>query len=429
MEIRRRYESPSQAMNRLDRKMRELESRFSRLSGYSLSGHTHTESDITDLGSYLPTSGGTLFGTLNSQTVTPRGNNTYDVGDATNTYRRGYFYELRDENGTTRWDLNGPIIVAGDVRLGDQVFFNYATETTSYLQHSTGSNYFRFVQAGSEALRLTHNGTQTLLDIYGTSDSRIRKVEGTGLYIDNEVANQDIYLRTDNGGGIKNRIFIDGSANTITFHDHDGNTIGGWATQRFYVTNAGSAGSPSFQIASGTGLFYTSTSGGRVNVSVASTNRLLITASPTLAPAADNVMGLGAATLRWTAVYAVNGSIQTSDERSKKWIKAIDPKVASTLVDTIDPIRFTMKGRTRRHWGFGAFQVAGALKDAGLEPEEYAVWIDPTVNPSPEDLAEWDARGQDPEDTYKGLRYDELLPVLWTEVRSLRARVASLEAA
>ena len=56
----------------------------------------------------------------------------------------------------------------------------------------------------------------------GGSSSAVFEVPVGHFYIDVMEANHDFYLRTDNGSGQKNRIFVDGSADRISFYDHDG---------------------------------------------------------------------------------------------------------------------------------------------------------------------------------------------------------------
>jgi hypothetical protein len=72
------------------------------------------------------------------------------------------------------------------------------------------------------------------------------------------------------------------------------------------------------------------------------TTAIFANSSATFAPAADNTIscGLGGASpLRWTAVWAVNGTIQTSDPSLKTNIQPLPD--ALPLVAAIDPVTFT----------------------------------------------------------------------------------------
>ena len=58
-------------------------------------------------------------------------------------------------------------------------------------------------------------------------------------------------------------------------------------------------------------------------------------------PAADNTQNLGAGSLRWVAVYAVNGTIQTSSQEFKEGITPLDPALALEAVRATPAVTFT----------------------------------------------------------------------------------------
>jgi len=66
-----------------------------------------------------------------------------------------------------------------------------------------------------------------------------------------------------------------------------------------------------------------------------------ITNSPYLYPGTDNYTALGDTVLRWTAVYAVNGTIQTSDERLKTDIEPT--KLGRTFIESLQPVQYRWK--------------------------------------------------------------------------------------
>lgn len=139
-------------------------------------------------------------------------------------------------------------------------------------------------------------------------------------------------------------------------------------------------------------------------------------------PDVDNTISLGNGSLRFIDVWAFDTSINASDEREKKNIDIIDGELASKLIEAIDPIGFVRKERKRTHWGFGAFQIRDALIEVGIDPTNQAVWIDPMMDTGPQDPDTIPT-----EDTPKALRTTELLPIVWRELQTLRARVALLE--
>lgn len=95
------------------------------------------------------------------------------------------------------------------------------------------------------------------------------------------------------------------------------------------------------------------------------------TASPyrnILRPESDNGGFLGTASYRWSALYAVNGSINTSDLKQKS---IVDRDMKSReFINSLKPISFrrTDKSSTgkRIHMGFGAQDVNKSIKTLGL---------------------------------------------------------------
>jgi hypothetical protein len=135
----------------------------------------------------------------------------------------------------------------------------------------------------------------------------------------------------------------------------------------------------------------------------------LIDTTGALKPGADNTYSLGTSANRWSVVYAATGAINTSDEREKQDIKDLsdaERQVAVAVKGLIKSFRFKnaveQKGeKARIHFGVMAQQVAEAFKDAGLDPENYAMFC----------YDEWEddeIAGVTAGNRY-GIRYDELL--------------------
>jgi hypothetical protein len=59
---------------------------------------------------------------------------------------------------------------------------------------------------------------------------------------------------------------------------------------------------------------------------------------PSFVPGVDNSTSLGSSSYRWTAVYAVNGSIQTSDERQKTNIQTSD--LGLDFISKLNPVSY-----------------------------------------------------------------------------------------
>jgi hypothetical protein len=153
--------------------------------------------------------------------------------------------------------------------------------------------------------------------------------------------------------------------------------------------------------------------------------RLRIDPDGTTRPAVDNAHTLGRATARWATIFAVNGTINTSDARDKIVTGNLDA-VGPDMVDRVAPVLFRWKSGgmvwspdagafveqpgLRLHAGFLAQDVKAAMAEAG---SDFAAWgLDDVDDPA---SRQW-------------LRPDELVAVLWAALRETRARLEALEA-
>ena len=116
-------------------------------------------------------------------------------------------------------------------------------------------------------------------------------------------------------------------------------------------------------------------------------------------PINDGSANIGSASKRWQTIFAVNGSISTSDGNQKEEIQELSEAellVAQTCKGLVR--RFKFKGGTRKHIGVIAQDVRDAFTTQGLDAHEYGLFCSDTWT---------DDTGQ--EVTQLGIRYDELL--------------------
>jgi len=154
-----------------------------------------------------------------------------------------------------------------------------------------------------------------------------------------------------------------------------------------------------------------------------------------LFPEADNAFSIGLSGYRWSAIWAANGTIQTSDEREKTNIT--DAQLGSEFIKTLRPVSYkwveggkvdtgerdednnyiykSVPG-TRTHWGFIAQEVKQAVDAAGV------------------DFGGWVLTDKDDPDSQQALRYDQFIAPLTkalqealAEIDVLKAKVAALE--
>jgi hypothetical protein len=136
----------------------------------------------------------------------------------------------------------------------------------------------------------------------------------------------------------------------------------------------------------------------------------------------DNTAKLGYPSYRWTTVYAVTGTINTSDANQKQQIRSLDDSekaVAIRIKSLIKAFKFndsvTEKGDDARiHVGVIAQDVQAAFIAEGLDPSKYGMFCSDT-------WYEVDGKKSKPSDPYTaetegavlvtqlGIRYDQLL--------------------
>lgn len=164
----------------------------------------------------------------------------------------------------------------------------------------------------------------------------------------------------------------------------------------------------------------------------------------TFTPQTDGAMALGWGLARWSAVYAVTGSIQTSDAREKTELRAFNAAemaVAKALANDIgmyqwlDAIETKSADDARLHAGVTAQQVQARFTEHGLDAHRYGLFcfdewetMEEIVSPEGEVLSPRREAG----DRY-GVRYEELANFIMRGMaenqRLIEERLAALEAA
>jgi hypothetical protein len=155
--------------------------------------------------------------------------------------------------------------------------------------------------------------------------------------------------------------------------------------------------------------------------------RMIINSSGTVLPATDNAYYLGVGSNRWIAVYAVNGTIQTSDKREKTeiqasalgidFIKSLKPvsykwNIGQNIVSKSDDGKtdvITPREGVRRHWGFIAQDVEESVNKAGV------------------DFGGWLLEDKDDPDSRQALRYDQFIAPLTKALQEAIAKIETLE--
>jgi hypothetical protein len=139
-------------------------------------------------------------------------------------------------------------------------------------------------------------------------------------------------------------------------------------------------------------------------------------------PATDSAHSLGTSSAKWLDIWAVDGSINTSDARTKP--EMWNTELGLNFIKELNPIGFRRDGRARPHEGFSAQQVKEAMTALGVA--DFAGYIDPSF--------EAEARADDPSfdnDNHGplGLRMTEFIGPIVKAIQELADRLDALEAA
>jgi len=129
-------------------------------------------------------------------------------------------------------------------------------------------------------------------------------------------------------------------------------------------------------------------------------------------PSTDNTIGLGSASFKWTEVWSVNGTIQTSDARDKNELRLVTG--ALDKIAELRPVYFSWKeqgiDQGREHIGLMAQELQQVIPQAVIDHE----WAeDPKTG-----QMEWVQTDR------MGVNYAELIPVL---VRAIQEQQVMIE--
>ena len=148
-------------------------------------------------------------------------------------------------------------------------------------------------------------------------------------------------------------------------------------------------------------------------------------------PAGNNAYSLGFNGGRWSEIFAVNGTINTSDENQKTDIA--DSDLGLDFINALRPVKFKWietEGRTgvRTHYGLLGQEVETVLGGAASDT---AIWTNALIEAHPEMAGDPErnviAVPAVEEHYEQGLRYTELIAPLIKAIQELTARIEALE--
>lgn len=343
----------------------------------------------------------------------------------------------------------------------DLLFFTNSSFDTpkERLRIFSDGNVFIGPTASNNGARLQVSGTATFsssLTVNTTATIKSFLYLGESL-VENGVINspEGIYINADSDAS--------GGTNDIVFGKGRTSTSGG--TTFMTIKNGGNVGigttSPS-GISSFTTLDIRGATGGGIRIGKTSTSplniqqdgsdaylnnvsngnmyfltsdayRFTITSGGNCIPYNDNSYSLGQSGSRWSAVWAANGTIQTSDEREKKEI--IDSDLGLDFVNQLRPVSFKWKvGQNvvisevvKDEQGNPILDEEGnEKKESVIIPREGKRTHYGLIAQEVEKLLNGKDFGgfiYDKETDIKGLRYDQFVPILIKAIQELNEKI------
>jgi hypothetical protein len=263
-------------------------------------------------------------------------------------------------------------------------------------------------------------GTSTSASTGAFAQYALLQVKGN---TSNAASSGIINIQRGEGAGT---ITVGESLGLIDFTDIDGNSFG------FVSCDAdGTAGAGDYP---GRFVFATTADGASTpteRLRIQASGDLRIANATTFYPQTDNAVSLGsgpAGPFRFSAVWAANGTIQTSDQRAKADVA--DAALGSEFIKSLRPVSYkwveggkydtgerdedgnfiyeSVPG-TRTHWGFIAQEVKQAVDATGV------------------DFGGWLLTDKDDPDSQQALRYDQFIAPLTKALQEALEKIETLE--
>jgi len=336
------------------------------------------------------------------------------------------FFSAND-NGTINTNNILTLTNSGSVGIGTSIPTSYTNRNALAINGSSGG-LLEFQYTGTRTGYIYANSGE--LQIQTTSDL----TASTILNLNSNGSSGIITLQT--AGTERMRIRADGSIlfSTTSTLTTDNNTLTAYSTNGYLYLMGGSTGLALTANGNRNNTIYLSETDNNIKFFTNATGeKMRITNTGDTQPGTDNAYSLGVSGTRWSAVWAANGTIQTSDEREKKDI--IDSDLGLDFVSKLRPVSFK--------WKVGQNVVTSeVIKDEEGNPildedgkEKTETVITPRegvrthyglIAQEVETLLDGKDFGgfiHDTETDVKGLRYDQFVPLLIKAIQELSTKL------
>jgi hypothetical protein len=338
---------------------------------YPGANNTYTWGKSSNYWLNIHTAGLTMYGGMTTQAVVPTGDNTYNIGAASNRYSLVYAYTLNVSSSTIYGASNNLILQP------------YGSDVVPY---------------GN--CRPYANNSFTL---------------GSGSYTWSTIYGQTLNLNGDTIYDVSGNIVLKPSSADVV----------PYANCRPYFNNTYNCGTSSYVWA---GVYATKLCSDNW-YNVAGTYYFTFTlgkgfqTNASLLPVQDNANQFGASNLRWTTLYAVTGTINTSDAREKNTITPVSEDMGLNFINSLKPVSYKWDVRQnfvddagnvmplpgiRTHYGLISQDVKAAMDKLKMTSDDFAGFI-------------YDAAV----DKY-GLRYDEFISPMIKAIQQLSSEIEAI---
>ena len=234
-------------------------------------------------------------------------------------------------------------------------------------------------------------------------------------------------------GGTINGSLIGGGAISMNFNITSGLTVQGQTVKATGNVQTGDrlehvGATNSFIDIGSSSAFSLRPNGGSTGLQLGSSTSSYINTNWT--PTSNNSKNLGSSFTRWKEVFAVNGSINTSDETLKTDIETTS--LGLDFINTLDPIEYRWAdGGVRTHLGFSAQDIKQKLIDYSGSDQNYAMYTQGSYEVDGYTATDKDGNlMEEPEEGWElyGLRITELIPSLTKAIQELSTKVDDLTA-
>jgi len=311
-------------------------------------------------------------------------------------------------------DINGNIRLRNDASLGTWSGHSLSLMTNSLARLTVKSDGKVGIGTASPTALLTVEGGGAGL---GYAGIRVNNTNAAGIALIATASSSDAAMVvTQSGSSGMIARFFDGGSSDVVRIDNGGGAHKG--AVRLYGSNSSSSMGGFISGETNFGLLL----GHQYNGSpYAIANAYRPTSSTSsFAPYLDNTSSLGVAAYRWTAVYAANGTIQTSDRNMKENIREISYGLEALM--SLNPVSFRWKDNSCRlgtgnNLGFVAQDLEQIIPDVVV----HSYTSDEEIQ-----LARKE-KGIEPERETYGVKYTELIPVLVKAIQEQQGLIEKMQ--